>query len=112
MPKLEMIFTSHGLKRKRPLPKADLYLDCRMCKDNVSPKEIAKTNRLELTFFEELIENSLLSLVTRRYPKHPYHRPFTVCCLCAWGSNRSPAVARLLYEYYRKRDVCTLLEPK
>ena len=105
-------FISHGLKNG-PLPKADLYLDCRVI---VNPflegglfinhaalvVWMKQNNQPTIDVFIKLILQGLSTLSPRRRsPDEDPHRPMIICLFCAYGQHRSVAMKQLLADAFR-----------
>lgn len=118
--KLDVRVKWWGLKRKTiqvpedwvALPKADLYVDCRV----VPEKGIKGFSGQNLEFqagvlaaapetikrIVDTVVGGLALAGDRRHDENPYAKPFTVCFFCAYGMHRSPSTALLVTERLRK----------
>lgn len=101
-----LVFISHGLK-SGPLPKADLYLDCRAIVNpvrvgglNLSLPSLTTWMRANnepiINLFTATIEVALQQVGDRRRGENPTSRPFVICTLCAYGQHRSVAMKKIL----------------
>lgn len=106
-----LVFMSHGLK-SGPLPKADLYLDCRcienpfrisgLCNGSADGEQklIAWMYANNLPIIEammDMIDSAVHTLPARRRDEtNPWARPLTVCFFCAYGQHRSVTMKRIV----------------
>ena len=120
---MKLIFTNHGLKGGKELPKADLYLDCRGVANPFHQASLASLTgdskavqnwvMMEspdtIVAFKHQIEEGLTRIpIRRRDEADPYSRPFTICCMCAHGIHRSRAVKHILASYYKGQTTAPL----
>ena len=110
-----IILKSWGLKRLKlsgkggekycVMPHCDLAIDCRGVKEHglhrndpeVYQKEIEEHCPATVQAMETTITESLKHVKDRRFGEHDaLTRPYVVCCLCAYGINRSATTKLVL----------------
>lgn len=101
--KLKLVLINHGLKGGN-LPKCDFIVDCRGLPEGY----IEGKTEINWTDVADLAEILTMQVIyatepyiieaRRKERKDPYEDPFVVCCVCAWGMNRSMLGKRLIYE--------------
>jgi RNase adaptor protein for sRNA GlmZ degradation len=113
-PDLRVELFNFGLKGlgNQPLPKADLYLDCRGLPDASAESSFSgKTGdhtavqvwvnsqapKLVQAYRDAVLESLANIPHRRRAEEKPYGRPFRVACFCAFGIHRSRAMKHLLH---------------
>lgn len=107
----KLVLISAGIKKTNPLPKADLYLDCRGI---VNPHKIpafqTQTGAAKsiqdwimeqaspsVEHMTQLVLSALDAIPYRRLDElKPFDRPVVVCFFCAYGQHRSVAVKHIV----------------
>lgn len=117
IPQLTLIST--GVK-SGPLPKADLYLDCRVIRnpfhvpelkgasgdDAKVQKWVMEANPEIYKRFVETVDDLIDTLPARRQGEQPFERPVVVCFMCAHGVHRSRAMKNLVgYALQARKDL-------
>lgn len=110
--KLELVFQSYGLKTGKPLPKADLYFDCRAVgehggftsgltgKDQSFQDMVETSSASAISAMESILYEAIPLIPARRSQStNPYAEPFVVLCMCAHGIHRSVATKHILAKY-------------
>ena len=95
------------------LPRAHLYIDCRMMEDAAHTSGMTLQNSVDMLLASngpqlervvELIIDMLKSIPSRRnHIQDPYLYPIDVCFCCAWGIHRSPTT-KVIMHYWLRND--------
>lgn len=112
---LKLIFQSYGLKTSKPIPKADLYFDCRCVVDGSGAKGIGGTgdskamqdyvkqmSPMSINGFVGQLREGIARIPDRRSDRpDPFDEPFVVLCMCAHGIHRSRSVKNILADRFK-----------
>lgn len=106
---LKLVFISHGLKSGKPLPKADIYLDCRGLWEDGTQGGASGPYQGELQIrcydqleaMETLIKSGFAMIERRRQPDDPLAKPYVICTLCAHGVTRSVGAKNILAGWFK-----------
>lgn len=111
------INTDESDKQNLLLPKADLYLDCRVIpnpflvkgvgsftgENPIVQQWVLEHGQLFISSFSQLITDGIAQIPTRRKGKDdPFAAPYVICTMCAHGIHRSRAMKHLLADRFRK----------
>lgn len=98
---MKLILSSHGLKTG-PLPKADLYLDCRVLPDNVTEEVLEDISTLAINRFFRTITTEFMNTLPSRKKVKIIIPQATICFICAWGINRSVNAKNIIARWLRE----------
>lgn len=91
------------------LPKADLYLDCRILSDTQGQslgyaiRYFKEHHEPTLLNFTEQILDAIRMIPTRRSEAlHPFNKPVDIALVCAWGVNRSRTAKYIIAERFKE----------
>lgn len=112
---LKLVFQSYGLKTAKPIPKADLYFDCRCVVDGSSVPNVGGTgdskamqdyvkamSPMSINGFVGQLREGIARIPSRRSDREdPFADPFVVLCMCAHGIHRSRSVKNILAERFK-----------
>lgn len=114
MGKVNLVLINDGWKsisESHPLPKADLYLDCRPLPNpfhdaavRIYTGDAPKTQAWMLeraqpflkSFYQQVVDGLEMIPGRRAQDDKPFGKPYTVCLLCAHGIHRSRAMKHIL----------------
>lgn len=112
--KVNLVLINDGwknLSEQHPLPKADLYLDCRPLPNPFYASEVRafsgddpKTQDWLLeraqpfvkSFYQQIVDGLERIPARRMGNELPFDKPYTVCLMCAHGIHRSRAMKHIL----------------
>ena len=106
--KLQIVVESFGLKTKKEIPQADLYLDARVLPDpahfgggSIEDMQIFMHHHANpvLMDLKRLVYQSLLLLEARRGSEKLYSEPFHILTMCARGCHRSVVLKHEIVRY-------------
>lgn len=100
-----------SINTTHPLPKADLYLDCRPLPNpfhdaatrpfsgddsKVQDWMLERAQPFLKSFYQQIVDGLERIPDRRAQDEHPFEKPYTVCLLCAHGIHRSRAMKHIL----------------
>lgn len=114
MSKSKLILINDGWKSisaQHPLPKADLYLDCRPLPNPFHDKMVGglsgdspatqdwmlqRAQPFLKSFYQQVVDGLIRIPSRRQGDGDPFSKPYTICLLCAHGIHRSRAMKHIL----------------